>query len=318
MKIQPSSTKQREDKQSLVVILGPTAVGKTDLAIQLAEQLEGEIVSADSRLLYRGMDIGTAKPTLEQRERIPHHLIDVADPDEVWSLTLFQRAAHKAINDIHGRGCIPFLVGGTGQYIHAIIEAWDIPEVKPDRDLRQVLENWTGEIGRKGLHSRLAVIDPEAASKIDYRNLRRSIRALEVIFRSGRLFSAQRQRGSSPFRPIQIGLSIPRPELYERIDARIDSMLVDGFVTEVEALLSADYNPDLPTFSAIGYREISDYLLGKTTMEEAVALIRRRTRQFVRRQANWFKEDDPDIYWFHFETPVSEMAAFLFDKLDSD
>ncbi len=318
MRNHPSNETHVEDKQPLVVILGPTAVGKTELAIHLADQLEGEIVSADSRLLYRGMDIGTAKPTIEQRQRVPHHLIDVAEPDEVWSLTLFQRAAHNAINDIHGRKRVPFLVGGTGQYIHAITEAWNIPEVKPDLQVRQILEDWAAEIGREGLHSRLSVIDPVAASKIDYRNLRRTIRALEVIFLSGRLFSAQRQRGTPPFHSIQIGLSIPRPELYERIDVRIDSMLAEGFIAEVESLLSTGYSPDLPTFSAIGYQEIIDYLMGKTTLEEAVTIIRRRTRQFVRRQANWFKEEDPHISWFNCETPTSEIATFLFSKLDFD
>lgn len=314
----PSNETGLEDKHPLVVILGPTAVGKTELAIQLADHFQGEIVSADSRLLYRGMDIGTAKPTLEQRQRIPHYLIDVADPDEVWSLTLFQREAHNAIIDIHARGRVPFLVGGTGQYIHAITEAWNIPEVKPDFQLRQILESWAAEIGREGLHSRLSVIDPVAASKIDFRNLRRTIRALEVIFCSGRLFSAQRQRGTPPFHSIQIGLSIPRPELYERIDARIDSMLAEGFIAEVESLLFAGYSPNLPTFSAIGYQEIIDFLFGKTTLEEAVTIIRRRTRQFVRRQANWFKEEDPHILWFNYETPTSDIVTFLFGKLDFD
>lgn len=318
MKNQPSDDSRVEDKLPLVVILGPTAAGKTELAIHLADQFQGEIVSADSRLLYRGMDIGTAKPTLKQRKLVPHHLIDVADPDEVWSLTLFQRAAHEAINDILNRGRLPFLVGGTGQYVHAITEAWNIPEVKPNLPLRHILEGWAAEIGKQGLHSRLAVIDPVAASNIDYRNQRRTIRALEVIFISGRSFSEQRQRGNPPFRSIQIGLIIPRPELYERIDARVDSMLAAGFVSEVESLLTMGYSPDLPTFSAIGYQEIIDYLYGKTTLVEAVTLIRRRTRQLARRQANWFKEDDPDIYWFNNEHPSSEIAAFLFDKLDPD
>lgn len=306
------------DKRPLVVILGPTAAGKTDLAIRLAELFQGEIVSADSRLLYRGMDIGTAKPTMKQRKLVPHHLIDVADPDENWSLTLFQRAAHDAIEDIHARNKLPFLVGGTGQYIFAITEAWSIPKVKPDIHLRKVIENWAAEIGRDGLHNRLSVIDPEGAANIDYRNLRRTIRALEVIFLSGRKFSAQRRSGSPRFRTIQIGLSIPRPELYERIDSRIEAMLAEGFVPEVESLLSNGFSPNLPTFSAIGYQEIIDYLLGKTTLDEAVMIIQRRTRQFVRRQANWFKADDPNVHWFDYQTPILEIASFLQQKLDSD
>jgi tRNA dimethylallyltransferase len=307
-----------DDRPPLIVILGPTAVGKTDLAIQLAEHLGGEIVSADSRLLYRGMDIGTAKPTLEQRQRIPHHLIDVAGPDEIWSLTLFQREAHNAITDIHTRNQLPLLVGGTGQYIHSIVEAWHIPEIKPNPQLRNALENWSTDIGRGGLHDRLTVIDPEAASNIDYRNLRRTIGALEVIFLSGRLFSAQRQHGTSPYRTIQIGLSIPRPELYSRIDSRIDGMLAAGFIAEVKSLMSKGYAPDLPTFSAIGYQEIIDYLQGKTTLEEAVMIIKRRTRQFVRRQANWFKEDDANIHWFYYKTHPPEIASLLRGRLDYD
>jgi tRNA dimethylallyltransferase len=315
MKTQQSS---ETGKPPLVVILGPTAAGKTDLAILLADQLGGEIVSADSRLLYRGMDIGTAKPTFEQRRQIPHHLIDVTDPDEIWSLTLFQQQAHNVINDIHTRYQLPFLVGGTGQYIHAIVEAWHIPEIKPNPQLRKVLEIWAAQIGEGGLHARLSVLDPEAASNIDYRNLRRTIRALEVVFLSGKQFSAQRQRGISPYHTVQVGLSIPRPELYSRIDNRIDGMLAAGFVAEVESLLSRGYAPDLPTFSAIGYQEIIDYLQGKTTLEEAVTIIKRRTRQFVRRQANWFKEDDPTINWFSDETPISEIVTFLRLKLDFD
>jgi tRNA dimethylallyltransferase len=307
------------DRPSLIVLLGPTAVGKTDLAIQLADRLDGEIVSADSRLLYKGMDIGTAKPTPEQRARVPHHLIDVTDPDQPWSLTLYQRAAHEAINGIHARSRLPILVGGTGQYIRAIVNDWRIPKIKPDAPLRHVLENWADEIGSDGLHARLATLDPKAATKIDYRNIRRTIRALEVIFRSGRLFSDQRLYGKSAYNTVQIGISMPRPELYARIDSRIEAMLAAGFVGEVNTLLSRGYAPDLPTFSAIGYREIIDHLLGETTLEQAVTIIKRRTRQFVRRQANWFKEDDPQIHWIQAGIEsYSEIESFLHCKLDLD
>lgn len=282
----------------LVIILGPTAVGKTEIAINLAERLEGEIVSADSRLLYRGMDIGTAKPTIEQRKRIPHHLIDVADPDQVWSLTLYQEAANKAIFDILVRKRIPLLVGGTGQYIRAVIEAWQVPSIKPDPRLRKSLENWVDEIGPIGLHQRLTILDPHAAGKIDHRNVRRTIRALEVILHSGRRFSDQRGSTQPPYQILQIGLTLPRPELYHRIDDRIEAMLSAGFIEEVQALLEKGYKPTLPSFSAIGYQEIINYLAGKTTLEEATMLMKRRSRQYVRRQANWFKIDDPSIHWY--------------------
>jgi tRNA dimethylallyltransferase len=281
----------------LVVILGPTAVGKTEIAIQVAGSLDGEIVSADSRLLYRGMDIGTAKPTPEEQARVPHHLIDVAGPDEDWSLAVYQRQAYRAISAIHARGGLPFLVGGTGQYIRAVVEGWTIPEVKSDPRLREVLEDWAEEVGLHGLHERLAVLDPQAAARIDFRNLRRTVRALEVILRTGRRFSAQRRRQPRPFCALQIGLTRPRAELYARVDARIQAMLEEGLIGEVKRLLERGYSPDLPTLSAIGYREIVGYLQGEISLEEAVALIKRHTRQFVRRQANWFKPDDPDIHW---------------------
>jgi tRNA dimethylallyltransferase len=296
----------------LVVIVGPTAVGKTEISIQLAERLAGEIVSADSRLFYRGMDIGTAKPTRAERARVPHHLIDVAGPDQVWSLAVFQQAAYQAIAKIHARGRLPFLVGGTGQYIRAVTEGWQIPKVKSSLPLRQALENWAAEIGPDELHDRLTALDPEAAAKIDYRNLRRTVRALEVILRTGQQFSAQRTKGVPPYRSLQIGLTRPRKELYARVDARIDAMLADGFVDEVRELLGQGYSPDLPTLSAIGYREIVAHLKGKTSLQEAVKLIKRHTRQFVRRQANWFKEDDPNIHWFKVEpNTVAEIEQLI-------
>jgi tRNA dimethylallyltransferase len=303
----------------LVVILGPTAVGKTGLAIQLARRMNGEIVSADSRLLYRGMDIGTAKPDLEQRKQVPHHLIDVADPDQIWSLTLFKQKAQQAIGDIQARNQLPFLVGGTGQYIRAIIEDWQIPEVKPDFQLRDALENWAAEIGSDGLHTRLSILDPDSARRIDSRNLRRTIRALEVIFHSGKQFSAQLLKGNPIYQLVQIGLILPRKVIFERIDLRIDQMFADGFISEVQSLLSKGYASDLASFSAIGYREVIDYLQGKTTLDEAIILIRRRTRLLVRRQANWFKQDDPDIYWFDAEeAPMLEIESLLRCKLQLD
>jgi tRNA dimethylallyltransferase len=281
----------------LVVIVGPTGVGKTEVSIRLAERLSGEIVSADSRLFYRGLDIGTAKPSLNERQRVPHHLIDVADPDETWSLAVFQQAARKAIEEIHQREHLPFLVGGTGQYVQAVIEGWTIPPQKPDVRLRQALERWGQEIGPEGLHRRLARLDPEAAQRIDYRNLRRTIRALEVILGTGRLFSAQRSKVPSRYSVQLIGLSRPRAELYTRIDARIDAMLATGLVDELKGLLDRGISPDATALSAIGYREIVAYLQGKTSLEGAIVLMKRHTRQFVRRQSNWFKETDPAIHW---------------------
>jgi tRNA dimethylallyltransferase len=305
------------DKPPVVVILGPTAVGKTEVALQLAQRLGGEIVSADSRLFYRYMDIGTAKPTADERAVIPHHLIDVADPDEIWSLARFQVEARQAILGIHSRGHLAFLVGGTGQYIRAVTQGWLPPTVEPDFRMRGVLEKWASEIGVYGLHERLALLDPVAAEKIDPRNLRRTVRALEVILTTGCRFSQQRLTGPSPFDILQIGLTRPRLELYARVDRRILDMIDAGLVDEVRRLLSMGYSPDLPTLSAIGYSEIVAHLQGRLTLEEAVTQIQRLTRVLVRRQANWFKLDDPGIHWFEAGSiTVDQLERFIHAWLD--
>lgn len=303
-------------KAPLIVLVGPTAVGKTSLSIALAKKFNGEIVSADSRLLYRGMDIGTAKPSIGERAGIPHHLIDVAAPDEIWNLAIYQRNAYRIIDQIHQRGNLPFLVGGTGQYVRAIIEGWRIPPQRPDVDLRDALNRWALEIGAEGLHERLARIDPETAEKIDYRNQRRTVRALEVTLKTGVRFSELRRKQTCPYQPIILGIDRPREELYERIDQRIEQMLAEGLVAEVRGLLSAGYSPNLPTMSAIGYGEIIQYLQGEISLDEAVVLIKRNTRRFVRRQANWFKPDDPRISWFEAsENIIDQIEATLRSKL---
>jgi tRNA dimethylallyltransferase len=280
------------------VIVGPTAVGKTGISIQLAERLGGEIVSADSRLFYRGMDIGTAKPTLEERLRIPHHLIDVADPDETWSLAVFQHAAADAIAGIQRRGRLPFLVGGTGQYVHAVTHGWAPPATEPDARLRTVLEELAKSRGNDWLHQRLALLDKTSAETIDPRNLRRTVRALEVIFSTGRKFSGQRGQSESPWRLLTIGLIRPRPEIYARVDARIEAMFAAGLLDEVRSLLAQGYSPELPTMSAIGYRECASVLRDEMSLEDAKVRMRRLTHLFVRRQANWFKAQDAEIHWF--------------------
>jgi len=298
----------------LVVILGPTAVGKTEIAIRLAECLNGEIVSADSRLFYRGMDIGTAKPKAVDRQRVPHHLIDITEPDDVISLALFQNLARQAIAEIHSHRRLPFLVGGTGQYIRAVAQAWEVPPAQPDPMLRSALESWAAEIGLQGLHDRLAALDPQAAAGIDPRNLRRTVRALEVILSTGRLFSEQRRSGSSPYKVLALGLNRPRSELYARIDARIQAMIDGGLIGEVQTLLERGYSPELPTLSAIGYREIMAFLQGSITLEEAQIKMKRATRIFVRRQSNWFKLNDPDIHWFQVgDYTVEEMKKTILE-----
>lgn len=306
-------------KLPLLVLIGPTAVGKTELSLSMAEQLNGEIVSADSRYFYRGMDIGTAKPSATEMARVRHHLVDVADPDQNWSLAVFQQAAREAIADIHSRGKLPLLVGGTGQYIRAVTEGWTPPEVAPDARLREVLEKMATERGEDGiywLHARLAILDPDAAAKIDARNLRRTVRALEVVLSTGQLFSAQSGRGESAYELLTVGLNRPRAELYQRIDERIDLMFQNGFLEEVALLYKKGYGPELPSMSAIGYREAGAVLRGEMSQDEAITQMRRLTRMFVRRQANWFKPDDPQIKWFEAgQATAGEVADWVLAQL---
>ncbi len=290
----------------LIVIVGPTAVGKTEIAITAAEDLNGEIVSADSRTFYRGMDIGTAKPTAEQQSRVPHHLIDVADPDEQWSLVRFSTTATEIIKDIHHRGRIPFLVGGTGQYIRAIVEGWAPPPRAEDNTLRQDLEKFVEEKGGDALHQRLASIDPESAERIQATNVRRVIRAIEIYETTGLPASQQRMKLTPSYQVLQIGLSMSRELLYQRIDERIDLMLANELVEEVRELLDKGHSLDTPSMSAIGYKQIGRALLKRTSMDDAVQEMRKLTRQFVRRQANWFKADDPNINWFDVDDGVAK------------
>ncbi len=296
----------------VVIIAGPTAVGKTELAIRLAEKLTGEIISTDSRLLYRGMDIGTAKPTPAEMARVPHHLIDLAEPDEVWSLALFKKSLFSAINDVQQRNKLPIIAGGTGQYIRSLVEGWVIPAVTPSPRLREVLEEWGKQIGAEALHQKLSLIDPQAGSKIDTNNLRRTVRALEVIFSTGELFSLQKEKNPPDLDFKIIGLMRPRDELYTRVDVRIETMFEQGLVKEVEALLTRGYSAETPTLSAIGYREVIQYLAGRCTLEEAKVQMRRKTREFIRRQANWFKPTDTTIEWFSMiPDPLEEIFLLI-------
>lgn len=295
-----------EKQPPVLVFLGPTAVGKTKWSLRIAEKLEGEIVSMDSRQIYRGMDVGTAKPTAEERKRIRHHLIDVADPDETWSLAEFRRAALEAIADIHLRSRLPFLVGGTGQYITGLLEGWVPPSRPANQAQRKELEAFAVQHGNEALHKRLAEVDPRSAARIASTNVRRVVRALEVFSSTGIPASQLRRKEPPPFRALKIGLYLPRQELYKHIDARINAMMEAGIVEEVRALLNQGFCPDLPAMSAIGYKQIALALLGKVSIEEAVQQMRRLTRQFVRRQANWFKRSDAEIHWFDVREEVEE------------
>ena len=282
----------------LVAIVGPTAVGKTGLALHLGQRLGVEVISADSRQVYRWMDIGTAKPTPEERAQVPHHLIDVIDPDVSFTLAQYQRLAYRAIDDVLARGKQPLLVGGTGQYVRAVLEGWSIPAVPPDSVLREQLFAEAEDAGSLALHGRLRQVDPAAAERIDHRNVRRVVRALEVYIKTGQPISELQRSHPPPYRILRIGLTMPRAQLYERVDARVGAMMDAGLVSEVQHLLSRGFDCDLPSMSGLGYRELCMFHRDRVALDEAIRLIKSNTRRFIRHQYNWFHPNDSLINWF--------------------
>ncbi len=298
----------------LFAVVGPTAVGKTATAIRLCGDFQGEVISADSRQIYRGLDIGTAKPTPDEQAAAVHHLIDVLDPDQVLGLAEFQEMAYAAVNDVLGRDRVPFLVGGTGQWIKGVIEGWGVPRVSPDYALRAELEADADRVGARTLHARLAEVDPDAAAKIDYRNVRRVIRALEVYVKTGIPISQHQRAQPPPYRVLQIGLTMPREMLYARVDARVEHMLEKGLVDEVRGLVNQGYGLDLPAMSGLGYRQIGQHLAGEVSLDEAVRLIKKETRRFIRQQYNWFRLDDPTIRWFDVSGEFYDTLRKLIDE----
>lgn len=296
----------------LIAIVGPTAVGKTAISLRLAGDLDGEIVSADSRQIYRGLDIGTDKASPAQQAQAPHHLLDVVAPDQVLTLAQYQHAAYLAIDEIHARGRQPLLVGGTGLYVRAVLEGLGIPEVAPDEPLRLELEAYAADHGSLALHGRLAALDPVAAARIDHRNVRRVIRALEVCLLTGRPISEMQAATPPPYRLLRIGLTRPRAALYARIDRRVDEMMAAGLLAETQRLLEAGYAPQLPALTGLGYRQMIQYLQGEVDYDAAVAAIKQQTHRFVRQQSTWFRLDDPRIVWFDLEdVGYEEILAYV-------
>lgn len=280
-------------RRRLVAVVGATATGKTAAAIKVALRIGGEIVGADSRQVYRHMDIGTAKPTPEQRAAVPHHLVDVVDPDEPFSLRRWLDLALATLDDIWARGKTPIVTGGTGQYVWALLEGWRVPRVPPHSDLRERLESRPPE----ELLQRLREVDPEAQRFIDPRNVRRVVRALEVYEATGKPFSHWREKDAPGFESLVIGLRVERDELYRRIDARVDAMVEAGLLEEVRGLLEMGYSRDLPSMSGIGYKEMCEYLAGEISLEEAVERTKTGTHRLARHQNAWFKPDDERIHW---------------------
>jgi tRNA dimethylallyltransferase len=282
----------------LVAIVGPTGIGKSRLALLLAGKFHGEIVSADSRQVYRLMDIGTAKPVPQEMSLVPHHLINIVDPDAEFSLAQYLELARKAIDAIFRRGKVPFLVGGTGLYVKAVLEGWQPPGVSPDREFRYNREKAASERSVDELYRELIAADPDAAAKIDRRNVRRVIRALEVHARDGRAFSQLGRKETPAFSPLIIGLTTDRAGLYRMVDRRVDEMFERGLVREVENLQKMGYPLDLPSMSGIGYRQVGEFLKGEMTLEAARQKMKTETHRFIRHQYAWFRRDDARIHWF--------------------
>jgi tRNA dimethylallyltransferase len=295
----------------LVAVVGPTGVGKSRLALYLARALDGEIVSADSRQLYRFMDIGTAKPAPDELSLVPHHLIGVVSPNQDFSLAQYQQLAFKAIEDINQRNKLPLLVGGSGLYVWSVLEGWRIPAVAPDPELRRRLEAKAAGGGEK-LYRELARLDPVAAQKIDPRNVRRIIRALEVHRRAEAPISRIQGKKSPSFNTVVIGLTADRAELYRRIDRRVDEMIERGLVDEVKGLLERGYDASLPAMSGIGYKQIVLFLKGKLTLADAVQQIKFESHRLVRHQYSWFRPKDDRIRWFDIDKDrKAEILAWL-------
>jgi tRNA dimethylallyltransferase len=297
-------------RMQVVVILGPTAVGKTAVGLRVAEQIGGEIISADSAAVYRGMDIGTAKPTAEERARVRFHLIDVADPDEPFTAAKFRELALEAIRDIQARGKRVLIVGGTGLYLRVLLHGFSLAPPPRDPTIRKRLQQEAREQGLPALYARLQQVDPQAAARIHPNDAVRIIRALEVYEMTGKPVSEWQHRAERELPALKFGLTMPRPLLYQRINARVDQMMAQGFLQEVQNLLSKGYNRDLPALKGLGYRHLIAYLMGERGLEEAVALWKRDTRRFAKRQMTWFRRE-PGVHWLDASGGVEATAQCI-------
>ncbi|MFC2068315.1 tRNA (adenosine(37)-N6)-dimethylallyltransferase MiaA [Chloroflexota bacterium] len=300
----------------LVAIVGPTGVGKSRLALNLAQTFKGEIVSADSRQVYRHMNIGTAKPTPQEMSLVPHHLISIVNPDDDFSLAQYQQLANRAISDIHRRGKLALLVGGSGLYVWSIVEGWGIPQVPPDPEFRISLEEKATKDGREELYQELIQVDPVAAQRIDSHNVRRLVRALEVHRYTQMPFSQLQHKETPSFGILIVGLTTDRTDLYHIIDSRVDDMIKAGLVEEVKKLIETGYSLKLPAMSSIGYKQISMYLNGELTLASAVQDIKFETHRFVRQQYAWFRLKDRRIHWLDIQNNentdvISAIVKFL-------
>lgn len=295
----------------VVAVVGPTGIGKSRLGLHLASTLGGEIINADSRQVYRYMDIGTDKPGPDERARVPHHLIDIIDPDESFSLALYQSQASGAIEAITQRGRLPVLVGGSGLYVWAVLEGWTVPEVPPDPGLRQRLAERAAAEGIGPLYRQLESLDPVSAQRINPQNLRRIIRALEVYEATGKPPSQVQGKSPPAFDILIIGLTAERRKLYDLIDHRVDGMLQRGLVAEVRSLAERGYGFDLPSMSSVGYRQIGCFIRGEMDLPAAVSQIKFETHRFARHQYAWFRLTEQRIKWFDIRDDIETGAVRL-------
>ena len=293
----------------VVAILGATATGKTARAIQTATWFEGEIVSVDSRYLYRGLDIGTAKPSAEERRQVPHHLIDILDPRDDYSLALFQRDAFSTINQVLERDRLPVLAGGSPLYVRAVLEGWRIPEAAPDPTFRDEMQAFVDEQGADALHQRLRTIDPPAAERTAPQNVRRVIRALEIHRQTGRRMSDLEGKDPPPWRVLRIGLHIERETLFQRIDRRVEQMLQAGLVEEVRRLLESGVPADCTAMRSIGYQEVIPHLRGEYDEDAMTERIKFATHRYVRHQLTWLRKT-PGIHWIDALNPAADREIF--------
>ncbi|MBW4435602.1 MAG: tRNA (adenosine(37)-N6)-dimethylallyltransferase MiaA [Pleurocapsa minor GSE-CHR-MK-17-07R] len=299
------------EKIPLLVIFGPTAVGKTRLAIDLAQQFDGDIIGADSRQIYRYMDIGTAKPSPDELAAAPHHLISIVTPDQTLTAAEYARMARHTIESVYARGRLPMLVGGTGQYVTSVVEGWNSPAVPPDPALRAELEAFAAANGPSALHDRLTALDPDAAAKIDAPNIRRVVRALEVCLVTGGRFSQLTTSTPPPYDIRMVALTMPREALFIRADQRIDAMMRAGFADEVRALLAMGYDRKLPAMTALGYDQLAAHLLDSVPLETAIAETKRGTRAFIRRQDTWFRRYKDAAMWYNSTEPEVNVTIAL-------
>ena len=296
----------------LVAVVGPTGVGKSELALRLAQIFDGEIISADSRQVYRHMDVGTAKPSQQELSLVPHHLINIVNPGEDFSMAQYQELAYRTIDDIQRRNKLALLVGGSGQYIWSVLEGWGIPTVPPDPAFRYSLEEKAARVGGSELYQELRAVAPVAAKKIDRYNVRRVIRALEVYKNTESPASQLQYKQEPSFDTFIIGLTMDRAELYRRTDLRVDEMIARGLVEEVEKLMNIGYGFELPAMSGIGYKQIGRFLRGELALATVIQQIKFATHRFVRHQYNWFQLKDDRIRWFDTQSRVdSEIKALL-------